>query len=68
MINIGIEQLAISPPASLKGKKIGLLCNQASTDHKFRHSRDIVNSVLPGQLTCLFSPQHGFFLPTSRII
>jgi uncharacterized protein YbbC (DUF1343 family) len=61
MISLGIEQLAITPPAWLKGKRIGLLCNQASTDHNFRHSRDIINSVLPGQLTCLFSPQHGFF-------
>ncbi len=61
MIKTGIEQLASGPPAWLKGKRLGLLCNQASTDHKFRHSRDIVNSVLPGQLTCIFSPQHGFF-------
>jgi len=61
MIRIGIEQLAFDPPASLRGRKVALLCNQASTDRSFRHSRDIVNEVLPGQLTCLFSPQHGFF-------
>ncbi len=61
MIKTGIEQLASGPPVWLKGKRLGLLCNQASTDHNFRHSRDIINSVLPGQLTCIFSPQHGFF-------
>ncbi|MEN8134747.1 MAG: DUF1343 domain-containing protein [Thermodesulfobacteriota bacterium] len=61
MIKTGIEQLASNPPTWLKGKRLGLLCNQASTDHNFRHSRDIINSVLPGQLTCIFSPQHGFF-------
>ncbi|MGW8162011.1 MAG: exo-beta-N-acetylmuramidase NamZ family protein [Desulfobulbales bacterium] len=61
MISIGIEQLALSPPSFLQGKKIALLSNQASTDRSFRHSREIVNRVLPGQLTCLFSPQHGFF-------
>jgi uncharacterized protein YbbC (DUF1343 family) len=61
MIKTGIEQLASNPPAWLKGKRLGLLCNQASTDRNFRHSRDIINSVLPGQLTCIFSPQHGFF-------
>lgn len=61
MIKTGIEQLAGNPPAWLKGKRLGLLCNQASTDRNFRHSRDIINSVLPGQLTCIFSPQHGFF-------
>lgn len=61
MIKTGIEQLANNPPAWLKGKRLGLLCNQASTDRNFRHSRDIINSALPGQLTCIFSPQHGFF-------
>lgn len=61
MIRIGIEQLALNPPSFLREKKLALLCNQASTDRSFRHSRDIVNRVLPGRLTCLFSPQHGFF-------
>jgi uncharacterized protein YbbC (DUF1343 family) len=61
MIKTGIEQLAANPPVWLKGKRLGLLCNQASTDRNFLHSREIINSVFPGQLTCLFSPQHGFF-------
>lgn len=61
MISTGIEQLAAAPPAFLKGKRLGLLCNQASTDRNFRHSRDIIAAALPGQLTCLFSPQHGFY-------
>lgn len=61
MISIGIEQLAGNPPAKLKGKKLALLSNQASTDRLLRHSRDVINAIFPGQLTCLFSPQHGFF-------
>jgi uncharacterized protein YbbC (DUF1343 family) len=61
MISLGIEQLVKSPPDSLSGKRLGLLCNQASTDSKLFHSRDLINSRFPGQLTCLFSPQHGFF-------
>lgn len=61
MIKIGIEQLAANPPVWLKGKRLGLLCNQASTDRNFCHSRDIIDSLMPGQLTCIFSPQHGFF-------
>lgn len=60
-MRIGIEQLAMSPPALLRGRRLGLLGNQASTDRNFRHSRDIVQTAFPGQLTCLFSPQHGFF-------
>jgi uncharacterized protein YbbC (DUF1343 family) len=61
MITIGIEQLIDSPPSFLTGKRLGLLCNQASTDRHFTHSRDLVLQAFPGQLTCLFSPQHGFF-------
>jgi uncharacterized protein YbbC (DUF1343 family) len=60
-MRIGIEQLAKSPPASLQGRRLALLCNQASTDRNFRHSRELVQAAFPGQLTCLFSPQHGFF-------
>lgn len=46
---------------SLAGKRLGLLSNQASTDSRFTHSRDLLLRAFPGQLTCLFSPQHGFF-------
>lgn len=61
MVTLGIEQLIKNPPQWLIGKSLGLLCNQASCDSKLRHSRDLVNTHFPGQLTCLFSPQHGFF-------
>jgi uncharacterized protein YbbC (DUF1343 family) len=61
MLSIGLEELAAAPPPWLKGKRLGLLCNQASTDRHYRHSREVVASALPGQLTSIFSPQHGFF-------
>ena len=61
MISLGIEQLLSSPPEWLAGCRLGLLCNQASTDSRLRHSRDLINKAFPGQLTSLFSPQHGFF-------
>ena len=61
MIKIGIEQLVSLKPSFLAGKRLGLLCNQASTDRHFTHSRDLILQAFPGQLTCLFSPQHGFF-------
>ena len=60
-MRIGLECLAAAPPAFLRGQRLALLCNQASTDRYFRHSRDLVQAAFPGQLTCLFSPQHGFF-------
>jgi len=61
MISIGLEELTAAPPPWLRGKRLGLLCNQASTDRFYRHSRDVLMRAMPGLLTCLFSPQHGFF-------
>jgi len=60
MISLGIEQLLQAPPSWLSGQRIGLLCNQASLTADFQHSRDLLTKRLPGQLSCLFSPQHGF--------
>lgn len=60
MLHIGLESLLQSPPPWLRGKRLGLLSNQASTGRDFRHSRLHLNDHFPGQLTCLFSPQHGF--------
>jgi len=61
MVSLGIEELLKLPPPYLKGKRLGLLCNQASTDRNFMHSRHLIEQAFPGQLTCLLSPQHGFF-------
>ncbi len=60
MIRIGIENLE-GRDGVLSGQRVGLLCNQASTDSKLRHSRDLLLARYGDQLTCLFSPQHGFF-------
>ena len=61
MISLGIEQISLTSTAELTGKKLALLCNQASTDRNFNHTRNILEQLFPGQLSCLFSPQHGFF-------
>ena len=60
-VSLGIEELLKSPPTFLKDKRLALLCNQASTDRHFRHSRDLIAQAFPGRLSCLFSPQHGFY-------
>jgi uncharacterized protein YbbC (DUF1343 family) len=60
-ISTGIELVCRSVHAPLAGKRLGLLANQASTDRCFVHGRDLLRAAYPGQLTCLFSPQHGFF-------
>ncbi len=61
MVYTGLENLIKSPPNQLKGKRLGLLCNPASVDRTFRHARHLIHERFPGQLTTLFSPQHGFW-------
>jgi len=61
MVQIGLEKLIEDPPEWLKKNRLGLLSNQASTASDLIHSRFHLQRAFPGQLTCLFSPQHGFF-------
>lgn len=58
---LGIEQLIESPPAALRGQRLGLLCNAASVDNELTHSRALLHERFGDQLRALFSPQHGFF-------
>jgi uncharacterized protein YbbC (DUF1343 family) len=60
-ISIGLENLLADLPSSLAGKRLGLLSNQASTDRNLVHARVLLQQRFGSHLTCLFSPQHGFF-------
>jgi uncharacterized protein YbbC (DUF1343 family) len=57
----GLDNCLASPPSEIHGARIGLLMNQASVDHKFRYACDLIAERFPGQLKCLFSPQHGIW-------
>ena len=61
MLQIGLEHMLEDPPAWLQGQRLALLSNQASTARDLVHGRLHLCRRFPGQLTCLFSPQHGFF-------
>lgn len=61
MLQIGLETLLEGPPRWLKGQRLALLSNQASTGRDLRQTRFHLQQAFPGQLSCLFSPQHGFF-------
>lgn len=61
MIQIGLERLLAGDWPQLAGKRLGLLSNQASTDRHLRHGRLLLQEKFGARLTCLFSPQHGFF-------
>lgn len=60
-VETGLETLVSSQSRLLKGKKLGLLCNPASVDADYRHASHLINHIFKGQLTTLFSPQHGFY-------
>ena len=61
MVLTGLERLIEDPPAWLDSRRLGLLCNPASVDRRFRHARHLLRDRFPGALRALFSPQHGFF-------
>src|SRR4029453_5889487 len=57
-IKLGAEKL-LEDRALLQGAKVGLICNQASVDHGFRHVADLFHENAEINLTALFGPQHG---------
>jgi len=60
-VHTGLECFLDDPPHWISGYRIGLLCNPASVDVRFRHARERIEERLPGQLKALYAPQHGFF-------
>ena len=58
-INIGLERCIADRPGVLDGARFGLLMNRASVDCNLRYSCDVLAEAFRGQLTALFTPQHG---------
>ncbi len=56
-IVLGVERL--QQMHLLRGARVGLVCNQASVDHRFRHVADLFHEHPDINLTALFGPQHG---------
>jgi len=61
MIQVGLEVLLESTEYFFADQKIAYLSNQASTTKELIHGRVALQEKYGSQLTCLFSPQHGFF-------
>src|ERR1044071_5076341 len=57
-LTLGVEKL-LEAPDLLKGSRIGLICNQASVDHRYRHVADLFHEHPDLQVSALFGPQHG---------
>lgn len=58
-ITLGLERLLTEQLELLTGARIGLVCNQASVDHNFRHGADLLHEHPDVNVTALFGPQHG---------
>jgi uncharacterized protein YbbC (DUF1343 family) len=56
---LGLERLLGERRDLLRGERVGLVCNQATVDHSFRHAADLVHAHPDIRLTTLFGPQHG---------
>jgi len=59
-ITTGLDQLRDGFWRDLRGQSLGLLANQASVDYNLKGAKEVIASLLPGQLRILFGPQHGF--------
>jgi uncharacterized protein YbbC (DUF1343 family) len=56
---LGLESLCGSRIELIRGSRVGLVCNQASVDHRLNHSADVLRGTVGVNLTALFGPQHG---------
>ena len=59
-VTLGIERLLDTDRQLIDGRTVGLLCNPASIDHRFRHSADLLFEAPNVTLGAIFGPQHGF--------
>src|ERR1041384_1482385 len=58
-VELGLERLLEEGHPALRGARVGLICNQASVDHSYRHTADLIHEHPDIQLRALFGPQHG---------
>ena len=58
-VKLGLETLLEAEPGPLRGARVGLICNQASVNHKLRHAADLLYEHPGVDLRALFGPQHG---------
>ncbi len=59
MLETGLERLLKDPPRDLKGRRLGLLCHQASVTRDLQPAWRLLKELFPTELRLLFAPQHG---------
>jgi len=58
-VRLGVEILLDEKIRFIKGRRVGLVCNQASVLPDLTHVADVFGERTDFQLTTLFGPQHG---------
>jgi uncharacterized protein YbbC (DUF1343 family) len=58
-IKLGLEKVLDNPTKYFGDSRVGLICNQATVNHEFRHAADLFFEHPEINLTTLFGPQHG---------
>jgi uncharacterized protein YbbC (DUF1343 family) len=58
-LKLGLEILLEAKTDLLKGARVGLICNPATVDRRFRHAADLFHAQPDINLAALFGPQHG---------
>jgi uncharacterized protein YbbC (DUF1343 family) len=58
VVTLGSTRLLASD--SLRGARVGLVCNPASVDHRLRHIADLTLGTGALNVVAIFGPQHGF--------
>lgn len=58
-VKLGLEKILDEHLNLLENLRVGLICNQATVNHEFRHAADLFFEHPKINLTTLFGPQHG---------
>lgn len=58
-VKLGLEKILAEEIGQLADLRVGLICNQASVDHSYRHAADLFFENAKINLIKLFGPQHG---------
>ncbi len=58
-VRAGLDVLADRLPTLLRGRRVGLLCHQASVTGRLAHAADVLRELRGVRLAALFAPEHG---------
>jgi len=59
-ITLGIDRLLGPDRRLVEGRRVGIVCNPASIDTRFRHTADRLVEDPAVTVSAIFGPQHGF--------